>query len=135
MCKLVTGFLTKICKLFSGRDRWSVEVTLEETRAHLGVETQRQWSEKAIERTTPVLLALFSIVTLLADRLQQQGKLLINATAWYKKQKPTFSDAMAAVRRLLWQKIDFSTSHNQTEMVNIPKPLLQHFQHMLANAA
>lgn len=115
--------------------RWSVEVTLEETRAHLGVETQRQWSEKAIERTTPVLLGLFSIVTLLADSLQQQGMLLVEAPAWYKKEKLTFSDAIAAVRRLLWQKIDFSTSDEQTQMVKIPKPLLEHFQLMLANAA
>jgi hypothetical protein len=114
--------------------RWSVEVTLQETRVHLGVETQRQWSEKAIERTTPVLLGLFSIVTLLADRIQQQGMLLVDATAWYTKQKPTFSDAMATVRRLLWQKIDFSSSGKQTEMVKIPQPLLLHFQHILANA-
>jgi hypothetical protein len=114
--------------------RWSVEVTLQETRVHLGVVTQRQWSEKAIERTTPVLLGLFSIVTLLADRIQQQGMLLVDATAWYTKQKPTFSDAMAAVRRLLWQKIDFSSSGKQTEMVKIPQPLLLHFQHILANA-
>ncbi|WP_237144853.1 hypothetical protein [Pontibacter pamirensis] len=115
--------------------RCSVEVTLEETRAHLGVETQRQWSEKAIERTTPVLLGLFSIITLLADRLQRQGMLLVGTAAWYKKEKPTFSDAIAAVRRLLWQKIDFSTSGKQAEMVKIPQPLLQHFQHVLANAA
>ena len=114
--------------------RWSVEVTLEETRAHLGVETQRQWSEKAIERTTPGLLGLFSIITLLADRLQQQGRLLVDATAWYKKEKPTFSDAIAAVRKLLWQNFDFSTSDKHPEMVNIPKPLLNHFQHMLAHA-
>ncbi len=115
--------------------RWSVEVTLEETRAHLGVETQRQWSDKAIARTTPVLLGLFSLITLLADRLQQQDLLPVDATAWYTKQKPTFSDAIAAVRRLLWQKIDFSTSDQNTEMLKIPKPLLQHFQHMLAYAA
>lgn len=115
--------------------RWSVEVTLEETRAHLGVETQRQWSEKAIERTTPVLLGLFSIITLLADSLQQQGRLPVEATAWYRKEKPTFSDAIAAVRRLLWHRFDFSTSIKQTEMIKIPQPLLQHFQHMLANAA
>src|SRR5262249_50170324 len=48
--------------------RWSVEVTFEEARAHLGLETQRQWSEKAIARTTPVLLGLFSLVTLMALR-------------------------------------------------------------------
>jgi len=80
--------------------RWSVEVTLQETKAHLAVESQRQWSQKAIERTTPVLL--------------------VNTTAWYQKEKPTFRDAMAAVRRLLWQKFDSSTSTKHTKMVNIP---------------
>jgi hypothetical protein len=107
----------------------------EEVRAHLGVETQRQWSDKAIDRTTPVLLGLFSFVTLLADKLQKQGKLQIATSAWYKKAKPTFSDALAAVRRLLWQKMNFSTSDNQHDMIKIPKPLLNHFQHILAHAA
>jgi hypothetical protein len=115
--------------------RWSVEVTFEEVRAHLGVETQRQWSDKAIERTTPVLLGLFSIITLLANSLQKQGKLQIAISAWYKKEKPTFSDALAAVRRLLWNELDFSTSDNQGDMIKIPKPLLSHFQHILAHAA
>ncbi|WP_222707201.1 hypothetical protein [Pontibacter qinzhouensis] len=115
--------------------RWSLEVKLEETQAHLGVETQRQWSEKAVERTTPVLLGLFSIVKLLAERVHQQGMLLEDEATWYKKEKPTFRDAVAAVRRLLWQKIDFSTSDIHTEMVKIPQPLLHQFQHRLANAA
>ena len=70
--------------------RWAIEVTFEEVRAHLGVETQRQWSDKAIDRTTPVLLGLFSFVTLLADSLHKQGKLQIASSAWYKKEKPTF---------------------------------------------
>jgi hypothetical protein len=115
--------------------RWSIEVTFEEVRAHLGVETQRQWSDKAIDRTTPVLLGLFSMVTLLADKLQKQGKLSIATSAWYKKEKPSFSDAIAAVRRLLWQNMNFSTSDKQEEMIKIPKPLLNHFQHILAHAA
>jgi DDE superfamily endonuclease len=115
--------------------RWAIEVTWEEGRAHLGLETQRQWSEKAIERTTPVLLGLFSIITLLADRLQQEGKLQIATTAWYKKQKPTFSDAIAAVRRLFWKQINFSTSDKKQEMAKIPKPLLKHLRQVLAYAA
>jgi hypothetical protein len=115
--------------------RGAIEVTWEEARAHLGLETQRQWSDKAIERTTPVLLGLFSIITLLADRLQQEGKLKIATAAWYKKQKPTFSDAIAAVRRLLWKKINFSTSEKKQEMAKIPKPLLKHFRQVLAYAA
>ena len=54
--------------------RWQVEVTFEEVRAHLGVETQRQWSDKAILRSTPALLGLFSIVTLFAHELCQITK-------------------------------------------------------------
>jgi hypothetical protein len=115
--------------------RWAVEVTWEEARAHLGLETQRQWSDKAIDRTTPVLLGLFSIITLLANLLQQQGKLKIATAAWYKKQKPTFSDAIAAVRRLFWKQTNFGTSSQHQEMTKIPKPLLKHFRQVLAYAA
>ena len=55
--------------------RWQLEVTFEEACRHLGVATQRQWSEPAIARTTPVLLALFSVVTLLANTLVSHGRL------------------------------------------------------------
>ncbi|MDQ3844450.1 MAG: hypothetical protein M3342_10615 [Bacteroidota bacterium] len=68
--------------------RWSMEATFEETRAHLGVETQRQWSDKAIARSTPSLMALFSIVTLWADQLQKKQPLHTTQTAWYKKEQP-----------------------------------------------
>ena len=79
--------------------RWQLEVTFEEVRAHLGVETQRQWSDKAILRTTPVLLGLFSIITLWANDLAKSRKLKPRIAAWYPKTVLTFSDAIAAVRR------------------------------------
>jgi hypothetical protein len=69
--------------------RWSVEVTFEEARAHLGVETQRQWSDQAIARTTPVLLALFSLVTMLALQLSRDEPIPVPVTAWYHKVEPT----------------------------------------------
>jgi hypothetical protein len=75
-----------------------------EARAHLGVETQRQWSDKAIARTTPCLLALFSIVTLLASRLPTRERTRVMTAAWYAKPKPTFVDALAAVRYALWRE-------------------------------
>lgn len=81
---------------------WTIEVTFQKVRAHLGVETQRQGSDKALARTTPVLLALFSIIKLLSNRLQILGHLQTAKAAWYKKQQPTFSDAMASVRKYLW---------------------------------
>ena len=89
--------------------RWQVEVTFEELRAHLGVETQRQWSERAIARTTPALFGLFSVVTLAADVLnEQQGGIAPRSTAWYAKTNPTFADAIGLVRRHIWaQQEDF----------------------------
>jgi hypothetical protein len=90
--------------------RWSVEVTFQEARAHLGVETQRQWSDTAIARTTPCLLALFSIIALLANRLSARERRQGTATAWYLKPQPTFSDALAAVRRNIWREQALTTS-------------------------
>ena len=104
--------------------RWSVEVTFAEVRRHLGVETQRQWSDLAIARTTPCLLALFSLVTLWASGLAARGLVHPRRAAWYAKPKVTFSDALAAVRRELWATQAFSTSVPDRDMVEIPAALL-----------
>jgi hypothetical protein len=103
--------------------RWAVEVTFEEVRRHLGVETQRQWSNKAIARTTPALLALFSLVTLWAHDLVMQDRLGPRRAAWYPKQHLTFSDALGAVRRQLWADGLFQASDRSRDMVKIPTPL------------
>jgi DDE superfamily endonuclease len=89
--------------------RWQLEVTFREVREHLGVETQRQWSDKAIVRTTPALLGLFSLVTLLAHCHVRRGKLPMRQAVWYVKPRPTFSDALALVRQHLWQHLCFHT--------------------------
>ena len=68
---------------------------------------------QAVARTTPCLLALFSIVTLLATRLPARQRRQITATAWYVKPQPTFSDALAAVRRPLWREQGLRTSRRQ----------------------
>ena len=80
------------------RQRWQLEVTFEEVRAHLGVESQRQWSPLSILRTTPALLGLFSIVVILAHQEQTQHPFDLPNTAWYHKSSPTFADALALVR-------------------------------------
>ena len=117
--------------------RWRVETTFQEARAHLGVETQRQWSDLAILRTTPVLLGLFSLITIWANELAQApgGLLCSHATAWYRKKDPTFSDAIAAVRRVLWSPPDFSMSRAMTETVIMPVRLLKRFVETLSLAA
>ena len=89
--------------------RWTVETTFEEARAHLGMETQRQWNDQAIARTTPVVLAVFAIVALLADTLSKKTACSARQTAWYRKTKPTFSDALAWVRKHIWHHFSMST--------------------------
>ena len=101
--------------------RWSVEVTFEEARAHLGLETQRQWSDPAIARTTPVLLGLFSLVTVLALRLGPSGQVPVETTAWYHKAEPTFSDCLTLVRRQLWRARYFVNSAAPAEYVQLPR--------------
>lgn len=115
--------------------RWTVEVTLEESRRHLGVESQRQWSDLAIARTTPVLMGLFSIVTIWTHKLQQQHAIEAKSSAWYLKRHPTFSDALALVREQLWQAQKFSTSPAKTDVNNLNEPLIRHLCAMIARAA
>ena len=100
--------------------RWQLEVTLHEVREHLGVETQRQWSDLAILRTTPALLALFSLVTLIAHQHAKRRKLPIRQAAWYHKSQPTFSDALALVRRQIWQQECFrmAGSHSDSQKLS-----------------
>ena len=84
--------------------RWQMEATFQEVRQRLGFETQRHWSEKAIRRTAPALLGLFSVVTLLANHRMANDENLdaVRRAAWYDKSRPTFSDALAVVRKQLW---------------------------------
>ena len=115
--------------------RWQVEVTFREVRDHLGVETQRQWSDRAIARTTPCLLGLFSVVTLLATRLGGRARLHVLATAWYRKRRPTFSDTLAAVRRQIWAEQGLLTSRHPSEPAKDWPALREGVAYALCHAA
>jgi len=82
--------------------RWPLETTFEESRAHLGIETQRQWPGRTIERTTPLLLGLYSLVALAGREMAQAGTLQVEQTAWYRKPHATFHDVLAGLRRQIW---------------------------------
>lgn len=110
--------------------RWRIEVTFEEVRRHLGVESQRQWSDMAIERSTPSLMALFSIVCLMANTLHQLCPLVPNVTAWYKKQGVTFSDVLCAVRIEILGKAELSISHFRPHIDN-SSPTIRHLWFLL----
>jgi hypothetical protein len=108
--------------------RWAIETTLQEARLHLGVETQRQWSDLAIARTTPALFGLFSLITLFAAEAKLAAALHPRSSAWYTKEAVTFSDAIATVRRVLWdarQPPNLATSRQSQDIIKIPAAILQ----------
>ena len=123
---------TQVLAWFVGR--WNIEVTFEETRAHLGFETQRQWTPRAIGRTTPCLLGLFSLVVLMAKTLYPHS-LPVRQNAWYSKEEATFSDALAAVRAHLWGGMNYTISSQHPQTCLIPMALWDRVQQVLCYAA
>lgn len=116
--------------------RWQLEVTFQEARRHLGFETQRQWSELAIRRSTPALLSLFSLVTLFAHQRMARGTRAVRRAAWYRKPYPTFSDALALVRKELWtQEATFCASPQKAETVKVPRVFVERLTETLCYAA
>jgi hypothetical protein len=115
--------------------RWATEVTFAEARRHLGVETQRQWSDRAIARTTPALLGLYSLVALWADELHRRSAILPRAAAWYAKRTATFSDALAAVRRALWADAASRTSAADRDPAKVPRAVLDRLTDLACYAA
>jgi DDE superfamily endonuclease len=115
--------------------RWRMEVTLEEARAHLGIETQRQWNDWAIGRTTPALFGLYSLVALMAHELFQAEEPVLRTAAWYVKERPTFSDTLAVIRRELWRTCHFSMSAFSEEMVKLPRSVFERLTDTVCYAA
>jgi hypothetical protein len=115
--------------------RWQLETTFEEARAHVGLETCRQWNDRSVTRATPALFGLYSIVVLTAAHLIGDKQLPVRMAAWYPKQQATFSDTIALVRRSLWSADHFSLSQAEADVVKIPRSLLERFTDALCYAA
>lgn len=133
LCTLLGAEPVQVLEWFVRRGQG--EVTFQETRAHLGRETQRQWSDRAIARTTPTLWAFYSLVTWLAHLLSDQAAPLARTAAWYAKPPPTFSDTIAWVRRHLWAPPGCSLSTAKRDIVKVPHALYQRLTEALCYAA
>lgn len=117
--------------------RWQMEATFQEVRQRLGFETQRHWAEQAVQRTAPALLGLFSMVTLLAHRRRERIPKAVRRAAWYDKRHPTFSDALALVRKELWaqEAATFYGSPQQEDMVKVPRAFVERLTDTVCYAA
>lgn len=98
--------------------RWSIEVTFEESRRHLGIETQRQWSDKGIERTTPCILGSFAITVLMGHKLSEEtkSKIPLQEASWYNKNHLTFSDVLHFVKLSILKKKYYSQFGFRTKL-------------------
>jgi hypothetical protein len=117
---------------------WQVEVSFQEARRHLGFETQRQWSELAIRRTTPALLGLFSLIAMFAHRRMRRAPgAFRRQAAWYHKRHPTFADALALVRKELWTQEErtFCGSPAKTDTVKVPRLFMERLTEAVCYAA
>ena len=105
--------------------RWNIEVTFQETRQRLGLETTRHWCRQSVLRVTPLILGLFSAVTLMWQRLP--ARLHVgrdSCTPCYHKQAPTFADALHAVRHELWER-GLLRHHGRQRCLNRLSPSLR----------
>jgi hypothetical protein len=123
----------QIVEAFAGR--WPIEVTFEEVRAHLGFETTRHWCKNSVLRVAPCLLGLFSVVSLIYAELAGQNKVVVHTTPCYAKADPTFADALASVRRLLWERVILEHAPFGRHVARLPTPIRQMLLEHLTAAA
>ena len=115
--------------------RWPIETTFQEVRAHLGFETPRQHVKASVLRTAPCLLGLFSVICLIFAEHARRHGITMHRTAWYSKTEPTFSDAIATVRRLFWQETVFEKAFYHKSFEKLPLKLRNMLLDYLSQAA
>jgi hypothetical protein len=115
--------------------RWPIETTFEEMRVHLGFETPRQYVAKSVLRTAPCLFGLFSIICLIFAEHTRNHRIEMRSTEWYTKAEPTFSDAIATVRRLFWQETIFEEASYHNPFKKLPPKLKTLLLDYLSQAA
>ena len=115
--------------------RWPIETTFQEVREHLGLETPRQHVAKSVLRTTPCLLGLFSVICLIFAEHTRHHRIKVRTADWYSKSEPTFSDAIATVRRLFWNETVFDKPSYQEGLKKIPRQLRNLLLEQLCHAA
>lgn len=125
---------SRIITLYTGR--WSVEVTFQEVRRHLGFHTPRSWTRRSVLRTAPCLLGLFTVVCLIYHRhIRGRRAEPPPPTPWYRKSEPTFADAIACVRRLLWSQTVLERADRHGAFRNLPPDLRETLLEHLSRAA
>lgn len=114
--------------------RWNIEVTFQEAREHLGFDTQRNWSDKAVDRVTPCVLGMYTLTVLIAISICKVNKMEIpkRETSWYSKKTTTFSDIHAFVRKEFMKAVFYSITGDKDSCAeNTKTPFVRRVWEML----
>jgi hypothetical protein len=82
--------------------RWSIEVTFENAKQLLGFEDAANRKPRAVERTAPMALVLYSLIVVWFHQTGHQF-LQFPERPWYpRKAEPSFADMLTTLRRQSW---------------------------------
>jgi DDE superfamily endonuclease len=101
--------------------RWGIETTFQESRSALGLGTTRGRCKNTVLRAAPCLLGLYTVVAILFHALPESKR--GGAVAWPGKATVTFSDALCAVRRWLWDEAVLPQAGDGTALQELPEPI------------
>jgi len=87
---------------FAGR--WSIEDTFKNTKQLIGGQQPQTWKRKGPERAAALSLWLYSAVWLWYLQQKNAQKLLVSLPWYPTKSRPSFQDALACLRRVLWKE-------------------------------
>lgn len=79
--------------------RWSLEVAFHDSKQHLGFEEPQSWSRKAVERTAPLAMLLYSLIVLWFAREGHTAYQPLDCPWYTAKAEPSFADMLATLRR------------------------------------
>ncbi len=79
--------------------RWSIEVAFHDSKQHLGFEEPQGWSRRAVERTAPIAMLLYSMIVLWFTNYGHHHYVPLNRPWYHKVHDPSFADMLATLRR------------------------------------
>ena len=90
----------QILSCYSGR--WSIEVSFHDCKQQLGFEDPANRKEKAVRRTAPMAMILYSLIVVWFDR-EGHRHVEFPDRPWYPhKDEPSFADMLTTLRRQSW---------------------------------
>ncbi len=105
-------------------ERWTIEVTFEESKRFLAVESMRNRKKESVLRSFPLLMGLFSLISLWYFQRSKKRPEVATAQSWYHKEQPTFADAIGAMRKDIWDLNLFSMLPKNNNMRKIPRAFM-----------